>query len=146
MKKHTRNIIGILILLVGIAVLSEFVFKRFDMTRDKRYTLTNSTKEILQKIDKPLKINVLLGGELSGDYRTLKNEISFLLDEFRQINPKISYQFSNPTKDFSPAQLQEYGLTPAPVRTDKGVLNVYPYAQLKYDGKEGWMETLVNDP
>lgn len=146
MKKQTRNIIGILILLLGIAVLSEFVFKRFDMTQDKRYTLTNSTKEILQKIDKPLKINVLLGGELSGDYRTLKNEISFLLDEFRQINPKISYQFSNPTKDFSPAQLQEYGLTPAPVRTDKGVLNVYPYAQLLYDGKEGWMETLVNDP
>lgn len=146
MKKQTRNIIGILILLLGITVLSEFVFKRFDMTRDKRYTLTNSTKEILQKIDKPLKINVLMGGELSGDYRTLKNEISFLLDEFRNLNPYISYQFLNPTKDFTAAQLQENGLAPAPVKTDKGVLNVYPYAQLKYDGKEGWMETLVNDP
>jgi len=146
MKKSTRNIIGIFVLLMGIAVVSEFVFQRFDMTRDKRYTLTPSTKEILQKIDKPLKINVLLGGELSGDYRTLKNEISFLLDEFRNINPNISYQFLNPTKEYTAEQLQENGLTPAPVRTDKGVLNVYPYAQLKYDGKEGWMETLVNDP
>ena len=123
MKKSTRHIIGILILLVGIAVLSEFVFKRFDMTRDKRYTLTNSTKQILQKIDKPLKINVLLGGELSGDYRTLKNEISFLLDEFRNLNPYISYQFLNPAKDFTAAQLQENGLAPAPVKTDKGRLD-----------------------
>lgn len=146
MKKSTRNIIGTVLLLIGILVLSEFVFKRFDLTKDKRYTLTETTHKVLQKIDKPLKINVLLGGELSGDYRTLKNEISFLLDEFRNINPKISYQFLDPIKDYTSAQLQENGLAPAPVRSDKGVLNVYPYAQLKYDGKEGWMETLVNDP
>ena len=146
MKKSTRNTIGILILLVGIAVLSEFVFKRFDVTNDKRYTLTSSTKKILQEIDKPLKINVLLGGQLSGDYRTLKNEISFLLDEFRNINPNISYQFQNPSKDYTEAQLQENGLSPAPVKTDEGVLNIYPYAHLKYGDNENWMETLVNDP
>lgn len=146
MKKATQNTILIITLLLGVLVLSEFVFKRIDMTHDKRYTLTDTTYKILEAIEKPLKINVLLGGELSGDYRTLKNEISFLLDEFRNINPKISYQFLDPTKDFSAEQLQENGLAPAPVRTDKGILNVYPYAQLKYDGKEGWMETLVNDP
>lgn len=146
MKKTTQYRFGLIILLIGIFFLSEFVFKRFDMTKDKRYTLTETTYKVLQKIDKPLTINVLLGGELSGDYRTLKNEISFLLDEFRNINPKISYQFLDPIKDYTSAQLQENGLAPAPVRSDKGVLNVYPYAQLKYDGKEGWMETLVNDP
>jgi ABC-2 type transport system permease protein len=146
MKKATQNTLFIIALLLGVLVLSEFVFKRIDMTQDKRYTLTDTTYKILEGIKKPLKINVLLGGELSGDYRTLKNEIAFLLDEFRNINPRISYQFLDPTKDFSAAQLQENGLAPAPVRTDKGTLNVYPYAQLKYDGKEGWMETLVNDP
>lgn len=146
MKKSTRNSLGILVVLVALLILSEFVFKRFDMTQDKRYTLTETTHTILQKIDKPLKINVLLGGELSGDYRTLKNEIAFILDEFRHINPKISYQFLDPTKDYSFQQLEETGLSPAPVKTDKGVLNVYPYAQMKYGDKENWMETLVNDP
>jgi gliding-associated putative ABC transporter substrate-binding component GldG len=146
MKKSTRNSIIIILLLIGIAVLSEFIFKRFDMTHDKRYTLTNSTQKILTKIDKPLKINVLLGGQLSGDYRTLKNEIGFLLDEFRNINPNISYQFLNPAKDYTESQLQENGLSPAPVKTDDGVLNIYPYAHLKYGEKENWMETLVNDP
>ena len=146
MKKSTRNTILIVLILIGIGILSEFVFKRLDMTYDKRYTLSQTTQTILQKIDKPLKINVLLGGKLSGDYRTLKNEISFLLDEFRNINPYISYQFLNPAKDYTSAQLQENGLAPAPIKTDDGVLNVYPYAQLKYGEKEGWMETLVNDP
>ncbi|MET3732143.1 gliding motility-associated ABC transporter substrate-binding protein GldG [Moheibacter stercoris] len=146
MKKTTRNIALLITILIGILVLSEFVFKRFDMTYDQRYSLSETTHEILEGIEKPLKINVLLGGELSGDYRTLKNEISFLLDEFRTINPKISYQFLDPSKDFSMETLQENGLAPAPVRTDKGILNVYPYAQISFDGKESWMETLVNDP
>lgn len=146
MKKSTRNTFLIILILIGIGIVSEFVFKRIDMTKDKRYTLSQTTQNILSKIDKPLKINVLLGGQLSGDYRTLKNEISFLLDEFRRINPSISYQFLNPSKDYTEAQLQENGLAPAPVKMDDGVLNIYPYAQLKYGEKEGWMETLVNDP
>lgn len=146
MKNKIQNRIGIILLLIGVVILSEFVYKRFDMTADKRYTLTDTTKNILSKIDKPLKINVLLDGQLSGDYRILKNEISFLLDEFRNINPNISYQFINPTKDFTQSQLDENGLSPAPVKTDDGVLNVYPYAQLVFDGKENWMETLVNNP
>lgn len=146
MKKTTRNIGLLITILIGILVLSEFVFKRFDMTSDQRYSLSETSHEILEGIEKPLKINVLLGGELSGDYRTLKNEIAFLLDEFRAINPKISYQFLDPSKDFSMETLQENGLAPAPVRTDKGILNVYPYAQIQFDGKESWMETLVNDP
>ncbi|MFA7447690.1 MAG: gliding motility-associated ABC transporter substrate-binding protein GldG [Weeksellaceae bacterium] len=146
MRKSIRNSVTVLIALIAVLVLSEFAFKRFDMTQDKRYTLSKTTHQILEKIDKPLKINVLLGGDLSGDYRTLKNEISFILDEFRHINPKISYQFLDPTKDFSFQQLEERGLAPAPVKTDKGVLNVYPYAQMKYGENENWMETLVNDP
>lgn len=146
MKKTTQHIFLVIALLIGALVLSEFVFKRIDLTYDQRYTLTDTTHKVLKEIDKPLKINVLLGGELSGDYRTLKNEITFLLDEFRNINPKISYQFLDPSKDYSLATLQENGLAPAPVRTDKGILNVYPYAQLKYGDKESWMETLVNDP
>lgn len=146
MKKGNRNSILTVLALLVVLVLSEFAFKRFDMTQDKRYTLSETSRNILKEIDQPLKINVLLGGELSGDYRTLKNEISFLLDEFRNINPKIAFQFLNPTKDFTFDQLQEKGLAPAPVKTDKGVLNVYPYARLTYGDKENWMETLVNDP
>lgn len=111
MKKTKRYLIGLILLLAIIVGLSETFYKRFDMTQDKRYTLTETTKEILKRVDQPLNFKILLGGELPGDYRTLKNEISFMLDEFRNINPKISFQFSDPTKDFTSDQLQEEGLT-----------------------------------
>lgn len=146
MRKHTRQLLLWISALIAILVISEFAFQRFDMTQDKRYTLSETTKNVLQKIDKPLYINVLLGGQLSGDYRTLKNEISFLLDEFRNINPKISYQFVNPVKDLNIEDLQANGIAPAPVKTEEGVLNIYPYAKLKYGDQETWMETLINDP
>lgn len=146
MRILNRNTTLIILLLAGIVLASEWFYKRFDLTQDKRYTLTETTHKILKEIDFPLKINILLGGELSGDYRTLKNEISFILDEFREINPKINFQFIDPTQDFNYQELQEKGLNPAPIKTDKGVLNIYPYAQMLYDGKEIWMETLVNDP
>lgn len=146
MRRGFKSFAISLAILLGIVVLSEFIFKRFDMTQDKRYTLSDTTYNILEQIEDPLKISVLLGGELSGDYRTLKNEISFILDEFRNINPKITYEFIDPTKEFTNEDLQTIGLAPAPVRTDKGVLNVYPYAKMLYQGEEYWMETLVNDP
>lgn len=146
MRKHTRQLLLWISVLIAILVISEFAFQRFDMTQDKRYTLSETTKNVLQKIDKPLYINVLLGGQLSGDYRTLKNEILFLLDEFRNINPKISYQFVNPVKDLNIDDLHANGIAPAPVKTEEGVLNIYPYAKLKYGDQETWMETLINDP
>lgn len=146
MNKSKRNTIGLILLLTIVLGISETFYKRFDLTQDHRYTLTDTTKEILRNIKQPLKFNILLGGELSGDYRTLKNEISFMLDEFRNINPKISYQFSDPIKDFSTDELAKNNLLPAPVKTDKGILNVYPYALVKYGNKESWTELLVNDP
>lgn len=121
MKNQNRNIIGILIILVGIAVLSEFVFKRFDTTRDKRYTLSGSTVKMLREIKTPLKMDVLMGGKLPGNYRNLKNEIRFMLDEFQNINPKISYEFTDPKT------IGNLDLQPVSVQTDNGTLNIYPY-------------------
>lgn len=146
MRSFTRNLWVSIIAIVAIFVISELFFVRIDMTQDKRYTLSKTTRSILEKIDQPLKVNILLGGQLSGDYRTLKNEISFILDEFRNINPKITYQFLTPTKDVNISELEEMGIAPAPVRTEEGVLNIYPYAKINYGDKEIWMETLINDP
>lgn len=146
MKKNQSISLVFILVVLSIGLLSEFVFKRFDMTQDQRYTLTETTHQVLSKIESPLKISVLLDGELPGDYRILKNEISFILDEFRQINPNISYQFIHPSKNFTSIELDELGLAPAPVRTDQGVLNVYPYAKITFEGQENWMETLANDP
>ena len=115
------------------------------MTKDKRFTLTSTTEKLVENVKEPLKIEILLGGDLTGDYRILKNEIQFLLDELREKNSNITYSFVDPV-DLGQAELEQNKLAPVPIKTDKGVLNVYPYAKLTYGGKSSYMEVLVNDP
>lgn len=132
-------------LLIAVLIISQFAYKRFDLTQDKRYTLTETSNLLLENIDKELQIDILLGGELTGNYRILKNEIQFLLEELKEKNPKVKYRFVDPL-EMNTSEMEEAGIVAIPIKTDKGVLNVYPYARLSYGDKVMWMETLVNDP
>ena len=56
-KKSIRKQKDIIMVLVVISILllinfsASFLFKRFDLTTEKRYTLSESTKELLKKLD-----------------------------------------------------------------------------------------------
>jgi len=132
-------------LLIVVLIASQFIYKRFDLTQDKRYTLTETSNLLLENVNQELQIEILLGGELTGNYRILKNEIQFLLEELKEKNPKVKYRFVDPL-EMNKSEMEEYGIVAIPIKTDKGVLNVYPYARLTYGEKVMWMETLVNDP
>ena len=144
MKKNLNYPI-VLIGLIVLLIASFFIYQRFDFTQDKRYTLSATSENLMQNLDQALHIDVLLGGELTGDYRNLKNEVQFLLDELQERNSKLTYTFIDPI-EISDAEKNEALLAPAPIKTDKGILNIYPYAKLSYEGKTRWMEVLVNDP
>ena len=145
MKRLDKKSIVVFAILFVALILSQFLYKRFDLTQDKRYTLTETSNLLLENVDKELQIDVLLGGELTGDYRILKNEIQFLLEELKDKNPKIKYRFVDPL-EMSPSEMEQSGIVAIPIKTDKGVLNIYPYARLAYGDKSMWMEVLVNDP
>ena len=144
MKKNIQYT-SLLIGFVFILIVSLFIYHRFDFTQDNRYTLSETSENMMKNIDKPLHIDVLLGGELTGDYRSLKNEIQFLLDELQERNNNLTYSIIDPL-DLPQSDLDEAKLVPAPIKTDKGTLNIYPYAKLSYEGKTRWMEVIVNDP
>lgn len=145
MKQINKKSFVVFACLLVALIISQFVYKRFDLTQDKRYTLTETSNLLLENIDKNLQIDILLGGELTGNYRILKNEIQFLLEELREKNPKVNYRFVDPL-EMNTSEMEEAGIVPVPIKTDKGVLNIYPYARLSYGEKVMWMETLVNDP
>ena len=145
MKKLNKKHLITFIAFIALFIIAQFVYTRIDMTKDKRFTLTSTTEKLVENVKQPLKIEILLGGDLTGDYRILKNEIQFLLDELREKNSNISYSFVDPV-DLGQAELEQNKLTPVPIKTDKGILNVYPYAKLTYGDKSTYMEVLVNDP
>ena len=145
MKQINKKSFVVFACLLVALIASQFVYKRFDLTQDKRYTLTETSNLLLENVDQNLQIDILLGGELTGNYRILKNEIQFLLEELREKNPKVNYRFVDPL-EMNTSEMEEAGIVPVPIKTDKGVLNIYPYARLSYGEKVMWMETLVNDP
>ena len=51
-----------LVVVIGINLVSSIVYKRFDLTEEKRYTLTASTKKLLKNLDQNIEVEVYLEG------------------------------------------------------------------------------------
>jgi ABC-2 type transport system permease protein len=85
-----------LILIFLLNYLGGLFSQRFDLTSEKRYSISDNTKELLAGIDDLVYARVYLDGELPPEYRKLRNAIQEMLDEFRAFNPNIEYEFSDP--------------------------------------------------
>jgi len=159
MKKKTLSakvyyLILLLIVLAGVVIVNVLVWAtdyRADFTEDQRYSLTESTKEVLES-DSLLKNRILFkvyleGEKLPAELRRLRNSIKDKLDEFKYYaGKKVEYEFIDPTEgteaDFK--QLSEQlmdkgnGLTPLIVNyRSKGTsdkLVVFPGAKVEYKG------------
>lgn len=136
--------VGILILvaLVLMNVLVHQLVCRWDMTDDKRYTISHPTKELLRSLDSPLTVTVLLEGELNAGFTRLQKAASELLSEF-----SIYTTERIDSRPLETSLLQ--GLDPIVIheRTHKGKMaqtTVYPYAIVEYKGKKRLVNLLQN--
>ncbi|WP_313027858.1 gliding motility-associated ABC transporter substrate-binding protein GldG [Soonwooa sp.] len=135
---NKNKIIYILVGLLLLLGIFGVFYKRFDLTSEKRYTLSDATVKTLESIKKPVMIEVYLDGDFPASFKQLQNETKFLLDEFRKINPKIDYKFRDPIAEKIPMDtLQAMGMQPSmlPDIKDGKITNIvmYPYAAIKYE-------------
>lgn len=130
------------ILLIGtfvVALVLAFSGIRLDLTKEKRYTLSDSTIKVLESVKKPLTVDVYLEGDFPASFKQLQSETKFMLEEFRKINPKIDFKFIDPMKTkMSQDTLMAMGMQPSvlPDFKDGKVTQIYlfPYAVVKYNG------------
>ncbi len=95
-KKAPKAIVAVA-LLVSITVAGSLISNRLDLTEDKRFTLSNSTIELLEKIDSTITVEVFLTGELPTDYKKLSIATSDILASFNNYaNNQIRVIFRNP--------------------------------------------------
>ena len=143
-------IIAVLVLLNGIG--SQF-FHRFDLTQDKRYTLSPTSLSILKEVKEPLIVDVFLKGQFPGEFKKLQTETQQLLEEFKAYNKSITFQFVNPIeneeeRDTIIQSFMERGLTPVNVTVeDKGKQTqevVFPWAIATYNGRSVKVPLLKN--
>ncbi|MEY4835536.1 MAG: Gliding motility transrane protein GldG [Bacteroidota bacterium] len=153
-QKNSLKKLGFLA--IGLFILnfaSYYIYKRFDVTQDKRYTLSETTKKIIDGVDSPLIIDVFLEGTFPADFKKLQTETRQLLEEFSAYNSNITFQFVNPIeKEEERVEVMkkffEKGLTPINVTVeDKGKQTqevVFPWAVANYGDKGAKVQLLKN--
>ncbi|HTB25458.1 MAG TPA: gliding motility-associated ABC transporter substrate-binding protein GldG [Puia sp.] len=100
MQKLFNSRFSWLYLLFGIILLNiiaSHVNARYDMTSEKRYTLTKPVKNMLGRIHEPVNIDILLEGNLKSGLRKLRNSTETLLQEFNEYaDGNINYRLVDP--------------------------------------------------
>lgn len=156
-RSGKRNSLVQLVLGIWIIVLvnliGSYVFTRFDLTAEKRYTLSQSTKEIVRNIDDIVFFRIYLEGDFPAGFKRLRNATREILDEFRAYNKNIQYEFVNPSESENPEErnntyqmLMEKGLQPTDlqVNTKEGREQqiIFPGAIANYKSNERAVDLL----
>jgi ABC-2 type transport system permease protein len=88
----------VLVFVIIVAnILSSQFYKKLDLTKEKRFTLSQTSKELAQKIDDRMYIKVYLEGDnLSSKFKRLRTATLDILREFRDLSGnKIDFEFEN---------------------------------------------------
>jgi gliding-associated putative ABC transporter substrate-binding component GldG len=148
-ERRILLVIGLVAALVMVNLLASFVHYRFDLTEEKRYSLTKATRQLLSELESPISITVFLKGDYPSGFRKLGNTTEDFLRILREANSnKITYRFISPEEEVGGKSwadsLQSFGAVPINlnVQVKSGEENklVYPTALITY----GDQTALVN--
>jgi gliding-associated putative ABC transporter substrate-binding component GldG len=152
-KSYRKKLLVTIAILILLNFAASKVFKRFDLTDDKRYTLSETSLAIIKEAKEPIYVDVFLKGEFPGEFKKLQTETNQLLEEFKAYNSNIKFQFVNPIEDEEGAEqvmqsFIERGLTPINVTVDdKGKQTqevVFPWAIATYGNRSVKVPLLKN--
>ena len=146
-KNEIVSLVITLIIIVMVNIIGSFVYTRFDLTSEKRYTLSDKSKEILKGLDDYVYFRVYLEGEFPAGFKKLRKETKEMLDEFRAYSKYIDYEFINPSESNDPGDrentykiLYQSGLNnyTATMQTNNGIqqIMIWPGILVSYREKE----------
>jgi gliding-associated putative ABC transporter substrate-binding component GldG len=138
----------LLVVLVGINFLASAFHTRIDLTREKRYTLSRATKELLNSLDDKVQIDVFLKGEFPAGFQKLANSANDFLQLLKDRNSsKISYRFISPKEEMPGTNGMKFGdslvsLGASPINLTVQLKEgqqqnyIFPVALINYHGKQ----------
>lgn len=145
-RKNTVWWIGLIVGLFLINYIASKLHSRIDLTEEKRYSLTNTTKALVRNIKNDVTIYVFLKGDLpSVEFRKLAGSTQDFLSTLREVNPsKIHYRLVDPQDEIGNGttwadSLKGLGATPIniTVQVKAGQENkfAFPYALIQSGGR-----------
>ncbi len=147
MQSIIRFVLMVL-MLVSANIISAFVFSRFDLTAEKRYSLSPTTIDALKEMNDVMYVKIYLDGDLPPAFKRLRNSAKELLDEFRvYARDNIEYEFIDPSassvkkeRDDLYKQLYKKGLQPTNleerIKGSSSQKVIWPGAIINFHGRE----------
>ena len=143
-KQSIQRFLLVLSCIVVVNVLASQWFFRLDLTSDRRFTLTQGTRDMLRNLDDVVYFRIYLHGELPASFARLRNQTREMLHEFRAFSPNVQYEFIDPIGESETGglvdMLVEKGLKPTQVqvRTEGADSRqvIFPAAIVSYRGRE----------
>jgi len=137
----------LLVILFAVNLLSSMFHTRFDLTKEKRYTLSRPTRELLKKLNDDVQIEIFLKGEFPSGFRKLANSTSEFLQLIKDENgARVHTKFVSPldpmpgTRITYGDSLRNMGAIPINlnVQTKSGESNniIFPVAVISYRGRK----------
>ena len=84
-----------------INLISMNWFVRFDLTDNKMYSLSSSSKNTIQKINDPLTIDLYFSDDLPGQLQNNKRYVQDLLEEYAAYSNNINFYFIPDDENFN---------------------------------------------
>ena len=142
------QLFALLAILVFVNVILSRFFFRIDLTEDKRYSISDASRQIVKKMTGMVFVEVYLEGDFPAGFQRLQTTIKETLEQFRTYSgDKIDYKFVNPgaapdakTRNAVFTQLAKSGLQPTNLMVKEGVEQVqkiiFPGAIIRSGQKE----------
>jgi ABC-2 type transport system permease protein len=142
--------------LVLLNIIAQYVYVRIDFTKEKRFTLTQKTKALLQHNQHEIVVTVFLDGEMPSAFKRLRNATKDLLADYKAYSKaNIKVLFVDPItgltlseQDTVINQLYEMGIKPTNIniKSDAGFTEklVFPMALIESNGRQMPVKLLQN--
>ena len=98
MKKTTSYLLILIGIVILVNILSDNFFLRLDFTADKRYTLSNATKDILRDLDEPVTVSAYFSKDVPAQMTKTKRDFKEMLVEYSNMSKgMVVYEFIDPS-------------------------------------------------
>ena len=123
-KRFSVKLLGVAFALILTNLLVSNVVLRLDLTAEKRHSISESTKQLLENQQAGVKVDVLLDGDMNVGFLRLKKSVGYLLDEMdRYAAVGLNVEFADPLSEATSekernqvvAKMQRKGLAPTMV-------------------------------
>lgn len=91
-----------IVVLLSVWLVNQLANKnriQFDLTEEKRYTISDPTKGLLKSLNEPVYFEVFLAGELPSNFERFQNSIGEMLEQFSiESGNKVQFKFTDPAQ------------------------------------------------